>query len=75
MERELAELIKPLPLSEEVISALLERKGVLGRILSCALACEVADFDYENDMEFQPRDFFAVNLEAIEWADAILETL
>lgn len=75
MERELSELIRPLPLSEEVISALLEREGVLGEILSCALACEVADFDYKNTMGFQPRDFFAVNLEAIEWADAILEAL
>lgn len=75
MERELSELIKPLPLSEDVVAALLERKGEQGEILSCALACELAEFDYVNDMGFNPSDLFHVNIEAIEWVDNVLELL
>lgn len=73
MERELSELIRPLPLSEDVVAALLERKGDQGEILSCALACETADFDYINNVGFEPRDLFAVNVEALEWANSVID--
>lgn len=75
MERELSELIQPLPLSDDVVEALLHKKGEKGEILSCALACETADFDYINNVGFHPRDLFSVNVESIEWANNVVEVL
>ena len=75
MERDLAQLIKPLPLSENVKSALLDREGHLGEILDCAIASEKANFEFINGLGFKPSDLFAANIDAIEWADGVMGVL
>ncbi len=75
MERELSEIIKPLPLSEEMVSALTERTGVLGEALKCVLAYEVADFDNARFQRLTVDDIFVANVEAITWANMVTESL
>lgn len=72
MERSLPKLINPLPLAENVKSAILDREGSLGEMLDCAIASERAHFEYINSLGFKPSDLFAANIDAIEWADGVL---
>ena len=75
MEREIPDLIKPLPLSEEVVSALLHRKGLLGEALNCVLAYEKSDFDNVTFQNLEGNDIFVANVEAVSWANMVVDTL
>ena len=75
MDRELEEIIKPLPLSENIVAALLEKKGSQGEILACALASEKDDFEFLSTMGFTPNELFSANIDSIQWVDEILGIL
>ena len=75
MERDLAEIIKPLPLNEEIISALLERKGIKGEALKCVLAYEVSDFANATFQNLGAYDIYVTQVEAITWANMVTESL
>ncbi len=71
MERKLSAIIKPLPLSDEVKQALLERKGVLGEALASALAFEVSEWDRVSFQGLAKSDLVKVNLQAYRWANEV----
>ena len=75
MERDLAELIKPLPLSEDMVDALLHRKGALGEALTCTLACEVADFENAKFKDLDANDINATKFESVSWSNMVMEAL
>ena len=75
MGREIPELIEPLPLSEEVVDALLQRKGDLGEALDCVLAYEQSDFDNVSFKDLESNDIFVANVEAVSWANMVVDTL
>lgn len=75
MQRPLDSLIRPLPLSDEVTSALLEHKGQLGEALACALAYEVGDFESCRFADLSTDDIVIANIEAVTWAGAIIDSL
>lgn len=75
LQRPLAELLEPLPLSEEIMDALLKREGVLGDILNCVLAFEVSDWDNANMDNITAEELTIINIEAVTWAGAIIDTL
>ena len=75
MQRPLDSLVKPLPLSEEVMTALLERQGQLGEALVCALAYELGDFESCRFADLSTDDVVIANIEAVTWAGAILDSL
>lgn len=75
MERELAEIIKPLPLNEDIVAALLEHKGVLGEALTCVKAYEVGDFNHVSFQKLSAKDINVANVEAITWANMVTESL
>lgn len=75
MERELAEIIAPLPLNEEIVSALLEHKGIKGEALKCVLAFEVSDFANATFQNLTARDIYVTQVEAITWANMVTESL
>lgn len=75
LQKPLQELLKPLPLSEDIVSALLKREGILGRVLSCVLAYEVSDWDNVHIDNLSTDDILIVNIEAVTWAGAIIDTL
>lgn len=73
MERDIAEIIKPLPLNEEVVTALLKQQGVLGDALKCVLAYEISDFENASFKNLTEEDFFIANVEAVSWASMVME--
>ena len=75
MERELQELIKPLPLNADIVSALLEHKGIKGEALKCVLAYEVSDFANATFQNLSSYDVYVAQIEAITWANMVKESL
>lgn len=75
LQRPLPELLKPLPLNNDILFALLQRQGILGDILSCVLAYEISDWDNINTDLISTDDLFITNIESVTWAGAIIDTL
>ena len=75
LQRPLSELLKPLPLSDEILSALINREGILGRVLSSVLAYELSDWDNVLIENLTADDILVINIEAVTWAGAIIDTL
>ena len=75
MERDIAEVIEPLPLSQDVVDALLNKQGVMGEALKCVLAYELSDFDNAKFQNLEANDLFVANVEAVSWANMVIETL
>ncbi len=75
MERDLAELIAPLPLSDDVVDALLHRKGALGDALTCVLAYEVSDFENVRFQDLDANDINAARFESVNWSNMLMESL
>lgn len=75
MERDLGELIDPLPLSEDMRHGLLQHEGSLGEALKCALAFEVANFDEAVFKHLSADDITICNIEAISWANMVVDSL
>ena len=75
MEREISELIEPLPLSEEVADALLTRAGPMGDAVNCALAYELSQPDTANFKDLSSNDLFVAHVEALSWANMVVDSL
>jgi EAL and modified HD-GYP domain-containing signal transduction protein len=73
MERELTDLITPLPLDQEIVDALLKHEGDYGEALQCTLAYEVSDSDNARFKELSPNDIFVANVEAVSWANMVVD--
>ena len=75
MEREISELIEPLPLSEDVVAALLSREGTMGEAVNCAIDYEMSKLDDVHFQNLDKQEMFVAQVEAISWANMVVETL
>lgn len=75
MEREISSLIEPLPLSEEVVDALLNRGGPMGEAINCALAYEMSKPETAQFEGLTSNDLFVAQVEAVTWANMVIDTL
>jgi len=75
MDRSLEELLSPLPLADSIIAALLNREGELGQALTCTLAQETADWVNIRFADLHPDELTHVNIEAINWANEVLNAI
>ncbi len=75
LDRSLEELISPLPLSEIVIAALLNREGDVGEALNCTLAQEQGDWVNIRFADLPPETLTDINIEAINWAEDVLNSI
>ena len=75
MERKIADLIDPLPLSQDVVAALLRREGSMGEALNCVLAYEVSNFDRASFRGLAADQLLQLQLEAIEWSQQVVSSL
>lgn len=75
MDKSLEELITPLPLADNITAALLNREAELGDALNCALAQESSDWINIRFADLSADELSAVNIEAINWADEILNAV
>jgi EAL and modified HD-GYP domain-containing signal transduction protein len=73
MEKELTDLITPLPLDQDIVNALIKHEGDYGEALRCALAYEVSDFDRAAFKDLPPNDIFIANVEAVTWANMVVD--
>jgi len=75
MNRSLEELISPLPLADNITAALLNREGELGNALNCTLAQEEGDWINIRFADLSTDDLSDVNIEAINWAEDVLNSI
>jgi len=75
MERKLSAIIKQLPLADDIQSALLEHKGIMGEALKSALAFEVSDWDNVSFQELNKCDLIKANMQAFKWANDVASSL
>ena len=75
MQRPIEQLLEPLPLSDEITDALLKFEGQLGKVLTCALAYEVSDWDHAKLAGLSANDILVANIEAVTWANVTMDML
>jgi len=76
LQRPLPELLKPLPLNEDIVAALINYEGIFGKVLSSVLAYEISDWaNVYIDKNVTAEDVLIVNIESVTWAGAIIDTL
>lgn len=75
MDRSLEDLISPLPLADNVAAALLNREGDLGEAINCTLAQEEGDWINIRFADLSTEALTDINIEAINWADDVLNNI
>lgn len=75
MEQPLDKIVSRLPLSENIRAAILERNGVMGEALSCALAMERAQWSDIHFSDMGEQDLFLVSDEAHRWTNGVINHL
>lgn len=75
MDRSLEDLINPLPLADNISSALLTREGALGEALNCTLAQEEGDWMNIRFGELDQQVLSDINIEAINWAEDVMSSI
>jgi EAL and modified HD-GYP domain-containing signal transduction protein len=73
MEKELTDLISPLPLDQDIVDALLNHQGDYGEALQCTLAYEVSDFDRARFNDLSSNEIFVSHVEAVTWANMVVD--
>jgi len=75
LQQPLPKLLEPLPLSKDVLDGLLQQKGLMGKVLSCVLAYEISDWMNVSLEPLSTDEILIANIEAVTWANAIMDTL
>ena len=75
LQRPLPKLLEPLPLGEDILDGLLYHRGRLGDVLSCVMAYEISDWRNVKLSGLSTDDILVANIEAVTWANAIIDTL
>lgn len=71
MDRPMQELLRQLPLSDEINNALQYYEGRLGNILKCVIAYERCDWEEAANIDLPPQELTMCYLEAIRWVSVI----
>lgn len=75
MDQPLADLIDPLPLSNEIKQALLNFSGKMGAILSCATAYEKGDWSHVEIDDLSPQQIKQAYVDALHWSREVSKEL
>ncbi|MCW8930440.1 MAG: HDOD domain-containing protein [Gammaproteobacteria bacterium] len=73
MERELSDLLKPLPLNQDIVNALISHEGDCGEAIQCVMAYEVSDFENNHFKNLTQNDIFVAHIEAVSWANMVFD--
>ena len=79
-DREMPEVLKDLPLADNITDALLHQKGQLGKILQTTIAHERADWDHIDwdtlaTIGITPEDMESAYINSIRWSASICNTI
>lgn len=72
MEQPISKIVSKLPLSENIRTAILDRGGVMGEALSCALAMEGAQWSEIHFSDIGEQDLFGISAEAHRWTNGVV---
>jgi EAL and modified HD-GYP domain-containing signal transduction protein len=75
MEQPIRKIVTKLPLNEEIRKAILNREGIMGEALTCAMAMERAQWSDIHFSELDERDLFGVSVEALQWTNGVIRHL
>lgn len=75
MDAPLDQLVESLPLSKQVVDALLQHEGQAGQALHCALAYERGDWDQIDCTKMSEGMIVQSYLDAVAWADNAVKEL
>jgi len=75
MDSKLEEVLKALPLTNDIKDALLEHSGPYGEVLNCTLAYEHADWDRVKCNGLSRKTISELYIESIEWAEVAIHQL
>ena len=75
MQNSLEVLLKPLPISDELRSAVINKEGLMGEALICTLAYETSDWDNVKFQNLSDNDIYIANVEAVSWANMVMEMM
>ncbi len=75
MDSPMDEIVKQLPLANEIVSALLVRDGKIGRLLQVVIDFESGDFGSANTERLSTKDFQHCYLESIAWSNELMENI
>ena len=75
MEQPVKNILDSLPLSEEFKAAIVERQGLPGEALSCALAFENGQWSDIGFTNLSDSDLFDIYHQAIVWTEAVMKKL
>jgi c-di-GMP phosphodiesterase len=75
MDMSMAQLLTNLPLSQEIVDALLERKGSHGAVLTMVLAYEMGDWDTVMQSNLDCQTIHRIYLESIRWSNLLTKSL
>ena len=75
MDQPLNEMIKPLPFSEDIKSALIDHQGNLGHLLKCTVAYEAGDWDNVSCTGLNDSDIKSCYLESLQWATQLTDQI
>ncbi len=75
MDQPLEDIIKDLPLSREVKTALLNFKGSKGSMLKCTVAYEHGDWDNAKYSELSAEQLAEIYIQAVAWAETTVRYL
>lgn len=73
MQQPLPKLLTPLPLSSDIVDALLYHKGMMGEALDCVIAYEIADVSKVKFSTLDDQQILISNIEAVTWANGIMD--
>ncbi|NCG18048.1 MAG: HDOD domain-containing protein [Rhodobacterales bacterium] len=68
LDAPLKEVLRVLPLDDEVVAALVHRSGIIGAALSCVEAHEQCRWDDVNFLNVQPQKIQEAYMSSLEWA-------
>jgi EAL and modified HD-GYP domain-containing signal transduction protein len=75
LDSPMAEILRPLPLSDELTAALLRYEGLIGTVLRCVLAYERGDWEAVSCPGLENPAIMDAYLQAITWASKVSDTL
>ena len=75
LDHSLQEIMTQLPLSEEIVAALLNYDGKLGAALKCSIACERCHWEEIGFAGLEATDIYESYLKSITWARQSLEEI
>ncbi len=75
MKQPIQKVLARLPLSDDIRGAILDREGVMGEALNCALAIEKAQWSAIQFSDLDEDDLFGVSVEALGWTNGVIDQL